>query len=125
MLRILSIVVLLISSLVSAQFNIFDQLFGGHHQQQQHQEARGVEWYKQHYDAGHIPPHRRADVVAICDQYLCPDTLSCVGSPKDCPCPFGQDKCALGKLGDYVCISPVNGMSGCDVVMEYRKGNEF
>jgi len=64
-------------------------------------------------------------VVATCDQYLCPDTLSCVGSAKDCPCPFGQDKCVLGKLGDYVCISPVNGMSGCDVVTEYRKGDAF
>ena len=48
----LSLVILLISSLVSAQFNIFDQFFGGHHQQQQQQQARGVEWYKQHYDAG-------------------------------------------------------------------------
>ena len=43
------------ASLVSAQFNIFDQFFGGHHQQhQQHQQqqGRGVDWYKQHYDTG-------------------------------------------------------------------------
>jgi hypothetical protein len=43
-----------ILSLVSAQFNFdFNQFFGHqqHHQQQQ-QQGRGVEWYKQHYDAG-------------------------------------------------------------------------
>jgi hypothetical protein len=39
-------------SLVSAQFNIFDQFFGGHHQQHHQEQGRGVDWYKQHYDAG-------------------------------------------------------------------------
>jgi hypothetical protein len=73
----------------------------------------------------HPPSHSYSDFEAVCDQYLCPDTLSCVGSAKDCPCPFGQDKCALGKLGDYVCVSPVNGISGCDVVSQYRKGDVF
>ena len=51
-----SLLILLSSSLVSAQFNIFDQFFGGHHQQHQQQQARGVDWYKQHYDAGPTPP---------------------------------------------------------------------
>ena len=73
----------------------------------------------------HPPSNLYSDFEAGCDQYLCPDTLSCVGSAKDCPCPFGQDKCALGKLGDYVCVSPVNGISGCDVVSQYRKGDVF
>jgi len=44
-----------LSSLVSAQFNIFDQFFGGQqqqHRQQHQQQSRGVEWLKQHYDAG-------------------------------------------------------------------------
>jgi hypothetical protein len=44
---------LLVSAIsVSAQFNIFDQFFGGGHQHAQQQQSRGVDWYKQHYDAG-------------------------------------------------------------------------
>jgi hypothetical protein len=72
-----------------------------------------------------LPPLDIIDKKAACDEYLCPDTLSCVAAPKDCPCPFGQDKCALGKRGDFICVSPVNGISGCDVVMQYRKGDTF
>jgi hypothetical protein len=42
-----------ILSLVSAQFNFdFNQFFGHQQHQQQQQQGRGVEWYKQHYDAG-------------------------------------------------------------------------
>lgn len=44
---------LLVSAIsVSAQFNIFDQFFGGGHQHAQQQQSRGVDWYKQHHDAG-------------------------------------------------------------------------
>jgi len=112
-------------SVISAQFNIFDQFFGHHHQQQQQdQGSRGVDWLKQQYDAG-INSSLVILMTVQCNHYVCPDTLSCVGSAKDCPCPFGQDKCELGKAGDYVCVSPVNGVSGCDLVMEYRKGERF
>ncbi|CCD26055.2 Lcl2p NDAI_0G02780 [Naumovozyma dairenensis CBS 421] len=41
-----------------------------------------------------------------CDKYLCPDTLACVASKKDCPCPFpkSQLKCLISNER-YVCIS--------------------
>jgi hypothetical protein len=112
LLRVLS--GLLFTVCVSAQFNFYEQFFGGGHQQRQEQpQGRGVGWLKQHYDS------------AACNQYLCEDTLSCVDSPRECPCPFGQDKCDLGKHGDYVCISPVNGRGGCDFVMGYLEGNAY
>lgn len=41
-----------------------------------------------------------------CPNYLCTDTLACVRSPKDCPCPFpkSQLKCVLPD-NKYICIS--------------------
>lgn len=41
-----------------------------------------------------------------CPNYLCPDTLTCVKSAKDCPCPFpkSQMKCKLPN-NKYICIS--------------------
>jgi hypothetical protein len=48
-----ALLILTTSLPVTAQFNIFDQFFGGGgQQQQQQQQGRGVDWYKQHYDAG-------------------------------------------------------------------------
>jgi len=46
-----SLVLAAFSVFASAQFNIFDQFFGGHQHAQQHQ-SKGADWYKQHYDAG-------------------------------------------------------------------------
>lgn len=43
-----------------------------------------------------------------CDRYLCTDTLTCVDSLKDCPCPFGKSqlKCMLpSEQRPYICIS--------------------
>jgi hypothetical protein len=51
-LHLVSLLLVSAFSLVSAQFNIFDQFFGGGHQHAQQQHSRGVDWYKQHYDAG-------------------------------------------------------------------------
>ena len=41
-----------------------------------------------------------------CGDYLCPDTMACVKSYKDCPCPFpkSQLRCRLPNK-NYVCIS--------------------
>ena len=41
-----------------------------------------------------------------CLEYLCPDTLTCVPTPDDCPCPLPrfQLRCILPD-GHYVCIS--------------------
>ncbi|KAF2153533.1 long chronological lifespan protein 2 [Myriangium duriaei CBS 260.36] len=85
-----------------AQFNFFDQMFGGggeqHHQGHQHQQPQNAAsdsaWYKQNYEAAH------------CDKYLCPHTLSCVHFPHHCPCAFPEveDKVELGD-GSMVCVS--------------------
>ncbi|CAL9738279.1 long chronological lifespan protein 2 [Monosporozyma servazzii] len=42
-----------------------------------------------------------------CPNYLCPDTLTCVRDPQQCPCPFprSQLKCVLPKSDKYICIS--------------------
>ncbi|CAK7894299.1 long chronological lifespan protein 2 [[Candida] anglica] len=41
-----------------------------------------------------------------CKEYLCPDTLSCVRTPNDCPCKFpsSQLRCVLPD-GSFMCIS--------------------
>ncbi|KAF8812283.1 long chronological lifespan protein 2 [Phlegmacium glaucopus] len=64
--------------LISAQFNIFESMFG--QQQQQHPQHSG---------------HAYSDGVS-CSQYLCPATSDCVARPKDCPCSNVEDiKCLI------------------------------
>ncbi len=67
--------------------------FFGQQQQQQQQQAS---YEDRVLDSG-------------CAKYLCSDTLECVDSWKDCPCPFpkSQLKCMLPKGSNrpYVCIS--------------------
>ncbi|KAI9755106.1 MAG: Long chronological lifespan protein 2 [Lichina confinis] len=87
-----------------AQFQFFDHVFQGahqqhqqhhqHHQQQQQNVASDSSWYRQNYEA------------APCSNYLCPKTLSCVHFPHHCPCAFpeSQDKFELGE-GVAVCVS--------------------
>ncbi|KAK2602928.1 hypothetical protein N8I77_009425 [Diaporthe amygdali] len=90
---------------VSAQFNFFEQMFGGgggggggghqHHQHQQQQNAPSDSgWYRAQVDRAH------------CDNYLCPDTLACVHFPHHCPCawPSHEDKFELAD-GQRVCVS--------------------
>ncbi|CCC69335.1 hypothetical protein NCAS_0C03450 [Naumovozyma castellii] len=62
-------------------------------QQQQQQQQRNI-------------PFEEKVLDNACDKYLCPDTLECVRSVQDCPCPFpkSQLKCKLSS-DRYVCIS--------------------
>lgn len=43
---------------------------------------------------------------AVCDKYLCPDTLACVHFPHHCPCAWAdnEDKFELGE-GARICLS--------------------
>ncbi|KGO65314.1 hypothetical protein PITC_015820 [Penicillium italicum] len=90
---------LLLVSVAQAQFNFFDQMFGGGEQQQrQQQRSQNVpsdsDRYQQMWSG------------AQCDHYLCPGTLACVHVPHHCPCPHPdvEDKVELGE-GSAVCVS--------------------
>ncbi|KAI0774424.1 hypothetical protein C8Q74DRAFT_834032 [Fomes fomentarius] len=75
-------------SVVLAQFGFFEQMFGGHQQQQK--PAGGMGQWQAHSEA--VP----------CSSYLCPDTLVCVAQPSDCPCPDVQDvKCLIPDAQDH------------------------
>ncbi|KAK3640498.1 Long chronological lifespan protein 2 [Elasticomyces elasticus] len=80
----------------SAQFQFFEQMFGGQQQQQAQPQNAGSDsaWFQQQYEAAH------------CDKYLCPATLSCVHFPHHCPCAFPavEDKVEFGD-GSMVCVS--------------------
>ena len=91
--------------LANAQFNFFDHMFGHpQQQQQQQQQQRGSsdsQWMA-YSEARQYPytqrhTHHKLTVVLVsCSQYLCPDTLSCVKRPADCPCPDKEDiKCTV------------------------------
>ncbi|GAA6055086.1 hypothetical protein JCM3770_001788 [Rhodotorula araucariae] len=84
-LLVLVLAIALAPSLVHA---FFEQFF--HHSQQEPQGPAG-------WDA-------QLDAVS-CATYVCPDTLTCVSAPADCPCPSALDtKCSLGGgEGAYVC----------------------
>ncbi|KAF3479774.1 phospholipid scramblase family protein [Arthroderma uncinatum] len=83
-----------------AQFQFFEQMFGG--SGQQHQESHGQggnvpsdsAWYQNTYNGAH------------CSNYLCPGTLACVAVPHHCPCahPQVEDKFELGE-GSAICAS--------------------
>ncbi|KAF2096089.1 hypothetical protein NA57DRAFT_78861 [Rhizodiscina lignyota] len=96
--KLLATLFLLMSALMSsasAQFQFFEQMFGGGGQQAAPQNVRSdSEWYKQQYDSAH------------CTNYLCPGTLSCVHFPHHCPCahPEVEDKVELGD-GIAICAS--------------------
>lgn len=85
------------------------------HQQQQQQ---------QHHQE---PSYQDRVFGKDCNQYLCPDTLQCVRTPSECPCPFpdSQIKCVLptvekGGENTYVCIS--KGSKNCKYVLDAHKG---
>jgi hypothetical protein len=102
----LATILLLQSWSALAQFNFFDQMFGGHpgHQQQQQRPGDGAAHYASQadsggsnvaQDAGCLLPQLTTQTVP-CSQYLCPDTLVCVKHPAECPCPDVQDvKCVV------------------------------
>ncbi|KAI1313255.1 hypothetical protein F5Y03DRAFT_381394 [Xylaria venustula] len=90
----------LFASLAQAQFNFFDQMFGGSggggNQQQQRQQnvPSDANFYRTNFERMH------------CDNYLCPDTLACVHFPHHCPCawPNNEDKFEMGD-GARICVS--------------------
>ncbi|KAA1473501.1 hypothetical protein DENSPDRAFT_866109 [Dentipellis sp. KUC8613] len=99
--RITLLLCLLVQLLVvHAQFQFFDQMFG--HRQQQQQPSGGAQWAAY------------ADSVA-CSEYLCPNTLSCVPRPVDCPCPNVQD---------VKCVIPDHGGDGAGTVLCVRGGGD-
>ncbi|KAI9654662.1 MAG: Long chronological lifespan protein 2 [Bathelium mastoideum] len=79
-----------------AQFQFFEQMFGGGSQQQQApQNVRSdSSWYQGNWKDAH------------CTNFLCPHTLSCVDKPTHCPCAFPdvEDKVELGE-GIAICAS--------------------
>ncbi|KAH6846983.1 hypothetical protein B0I37DRAFT_414758 [Chaetomium sp. MPI-CAGE-AT-0009] len=95
--RFVALLLLALTSAVSAQFGFFDQMFGGGGQQQ-HQQAQNSPSDSEHYRSQYARAH--------CDNYLCPDTLACVHFPHHCPCqwPAHEDKFELAD-GQRICIS--------------------
>lgn len=108
------------SVFVNAQFGgFFDQMFGGqqggHQQQQQPNNPSDASHYRAQYGACEFETSFKPcfDTItntylylAICDNYLCPDTLSCVHFPHHCPCAWDaqEDKFELGE-GKRLCVS--------------------
>ncbi|KAE8234729.1 hypothetical protein CF326_g218 [Tilletia indica] len=76
---VLAILASALPTFVSAQ-GFFQNFFTGqHHAAEQEAPPLGdAKWFNERVEA------------ATCTQYLCPRTLSCVASPKECPCPFPQ-----------------------------------
>ncbi|KAF9247392.1 hypothetical protein BU15DRAFT_39234 [Melanogaster broomeanus] len=100
------------STVVTAQFGFFDQMFGNVNnqgQQQSQQPAPGGA------DAG---PYSNHSLVS-CSSYLCPDSLVCVGQPSECPCPNVEDtKCIIPDTQDAgaATVVCVRGAGGCTAV---------
>ncbi|KAI1206891.1 uncharacterized protein F4807DRAFT_463289 [Annulohypoxylon truncatum] len=87
-----------LTTLASAQFGFFDQMFGGGQQQQQRQQPQNGPSDSSIYQTNFNRLH--------CDNYLCPDTLACVHFPHHCPCPWpaNEDKFEMGE-GHRICVS--------------------
>jgi hypothetical protein len=88
----------LLITVVSAQFQFFDSMFGGGgghgHPHQQHQApVRGVDWYN----------GLALDTECESGAYLCPGTMDCVNKPADCPCAHDLVRCVVGE--HRVCVS--------------------
>ncbi|KAJ5794699.1 hypothetical protein N7457_001298 [Penicillium paradoxum] len=90
---------LLLVSVVQAQFNFFEQMFGGGEQQQRQQQRSqnapsDSDRYQQMWSG------------TQCDHYICPGTLACVHFPHHCPCPHPdvEEKVEFGE-GSSVCVS--------------------
>ncbi|SPQ24969.1 40ede440-0735-4183-b084-ca33ad43cab8 [Thermothielavioides terrestris] len=98
--RLFELLLLALTSAVSAQFGFFDQMFGGGGGSQQHhrQQPQNVPSDSSVYRANYARSH--------CDKYLCPDTLACVHFPHHCPCPWPshEDKFELAE-GQRICVS--------------------
>lgn len=90
----------------------FDQFF-----QQQQQQNKQQQQQRQKHN------HEAVFMQTTCDKYVCSDTLECVETPGDCPCPYpnSQVKCPFpDHEGGYVCVSI--GERGCDWVEKAYNG---
>ncbi|KAI0883123.1 uncharacterized protein GGS22DRAFT_167927 [Annulohypoxylon maeteangense] len=87
-----------LTTLASAQFGFFDQMFGGQQQQQQQRQQQNSPSDSSIYQTNFNRLH--------CENYLCPDTLACVHFPHHCPCawPANEDKFEMGE-GHRICVS--------------------
>lgn len=104
----------------NAQFQFFEQMFNGGHQQQHQGPPKDgpsdSDWYRAQVDNGITWPKHTSSpntsesqltmLPAHCSKYLCPDTLACVSFPHHCPCPYpaNEDKVEL-QDGKAICIS--------------------
>lgn len=83
--------------LAVASANLFDFIQNQFH----HQQPEGGNSFEQQV------------LESKCAKYLCPNTMECVSSPKDCSCPFpsSQLRCILPN-GEPLCISKPAGDFG-------------
>lgn len=108
--------------LVSAQFQFFDQMFGHGQQHQQHRASSASQWAAQADISACSSPSpsssllKNASRLVPCNNYLCPDTLTCVRNPADCPCPNVEDeKCLVpdAQEKEAATVVCVRGPDGC------------
>ncbi|KAF9057993.1 hypothetical protein BJ165DRAFT_1335254 [Panaeolus papilionaceus] len=100
---------------VTAQFGFFENMFGGQHQQQHHQQRTSASQWAAYSDS------------VSCPQYLCPETLDCVTRPADCPCPNVEDiKCLIpdmdGGVEDATVVCTRGGTDCARVERLMRRG---
>lgn len=118
---------LLLSTTARAQFQFFEQMFGGGRDEGQEEQGQkntpsDSAWYQRNYESGMLLspiavhfkdyPNLSNGVLttrpytAQCSKYLCPGTLVCVQSPHHCPCPHPsvEEKFELGD-GSAICVS--------------------
>ncbi|KAJ5759846.1 Long chronological lifespan protein 2 [Penicillium odoratum] len=90
--------VFMLVAVAQAQFNFFDQMFGGNQQQHHQQGPQDVPSDSSRY--------QNSWLQAQCSNYLCPGTLACVSVPHHCPCPHPEveEKVELGE-GSAICVS--------------------
>ncbi|EPS34593.1 hypothetical protein PDE_09557 [Penicillium oxalicum 114-2] len=90
---------LLLATMAQAQFQFFEQMFGGGQQHPGHRQgSQNVP-----SDSGR---YQQMWAQAQCSNYLCPGTLACVAVPHHCPCahPDVEEKVELGE-GSAICVS--------------------
>lgn len=102
----------------AAQFGFFDQMFNGGGGARQEKQA-GAQ--KRVNNAVENTYHQQQ-----CDGFLCEDTLACVASANDCPCPFpdSQLKCMYPNGLGYICISKPTTEDGPDCAYVQKLLNE-
>ncbi|KTW29735.1 hypothetical protein T552_00942 [Pneumocystis carinii B80] len=112
--RDLIIYIFVFGGVVLGYFHIFDKFFQKN--QKEDQELFGQDWLRKKFQS----------VSCSDQQYLCSDTLQCVNHPANCPCPFptSQVRCSLGN-GGYICVSLSEEHDPCQIIEQYRLGNNI